>query len=441
MEAIRQEACDASVVAPQAARSETGLDKTDCPPARKTPFSRESSQVALLTAGRDRPYALGLAASLISEGVSFDFVGSDELDSAELRSSPLVRFLNLRGDMRPDASAASKVVRVLAYYGRLLAYAATARPRVFHILWNNKLELLDRTLLMIYYRLLGKRIAFTIHNVNIKWRDGNDSLLNRLTLRAQYRLADQLFVHTEQMKRELRTDFGVPDRKISVIPFGINSTVPDTALTSAEAKQRLGLTVREKAVLFFGNIAPYKGLEYLVEAMALLAQTDPDYRLIIAGRPKNCPDYWADVRQRIARAGLGTCVIERIEYVSDADTELYFKAADVLVLPYTYIFQSGVLFLGYNFGLPVIAADVGSLKEDIIEGKTGLVSRPRDPGHLAECIKTYFASDFYRQLAERRPDIQAFAKERYSWARVGEITTEVYRRLLGMARRPQPVER
>ena len=68
----------------------------------------------------------------------------------------------------------------------------------------------------------------------------------------------------------------------------------------------------------------------------------------------------------------GDRVIAKIEYVPDEETELYFKAADVLILPYTHVFQSGVLFLGYSFGLPAIAADVGSLKEEIIEGRNRL---------------------------------------------------------------------
>ena len=67
------------------------------------------------------------------------------------------------------------------------------------------------------------------------------------------------------------------------------------------------------------------------------------------------------------------------EFIPDEETEIYFKAADVLVLPYRHIYQSGVLFLGYSFGLPVLAADVGSLKDEIVEGKTGFVFRPEDP--------------------------------------------------------------
>ena len=106
-----------------------------------------NAAVALLTGGGDKPYALGLGSSLISLGVAFDFIGSDEVSQYELRETPLVSVLNLRGEQRPDARLLRKVLRVLAYYVRLLRYAATAEPKIFHILWNNKLEFLDRTLL------------------------------------------------------------------------------------------------------------------------------------------------------------------------------------------------------------------------------------------------------------------------------------------------------
>jgi len=389
-----------------------------------------SVQAAILTGGGDRPYALGLAEALIAQGVSFDFIASDELDDPKLHRNALVRFLNLRKEMRSNVSAVRKVVRILLYYWRLLFYAAIAKPKLFHILWNNKIAILDRTLLMLYYRALGKRIAFTVHNVNAGWRDDSDTLLNRLTLRFQYCLCDHLFVHTEQMRKELGTHFGVADTKISVIPFGINSTVPNTDLTSSDARQRLGLSKQEKVVLFFGNIAPYKGLEYLLEAMASLVSKDTTYRLVVAGRPKNCASYWEEIQTRISSLGLNPYLVQRIEYVPDADTETYFKAADVLVLPYTHIFQSGVLFLGYNFGLPAIAADVGSLKEDIVEGKTGFVCRPRDPVDLSKCIETYFSSELFHRLDSCRRDIGDFAAGKYSWTKVGEITRAVYNGLV-----------
>src|SRR6266576_936588 len=389
-----------------------------------------SIRVALLTGGGDKPYALGMAAALTSVGIHVDFVGSDDLSVPELLANPRLNFLNLRGDQRQDASSIAKVLRVLKYYARLIGYAAKAKPKLFHILWNNKFQLFDCTLLMLYYKLLSKRVVFTTHNVNAGKRDQNDSWLNRISLKVQYSLCDHIFVHTDGMKSEMTSEFRIPESKVSVIPFGINNTVPSTSLSSAEAKRQLGTSEGDKALLFFGNIAPYKGLEYLISAFAELLNKDRSYRLIIVGKPKGSEGYWNQIHQGIARIGIRDRVTERIEYIPDDETELYFKAADVLILPYRRVFQSGVLFLGYSFGLPAIVSNVGALKEEIIEGQTGFVFKPQNPSDLAKVIKRYFASELFAGLDSRRPRIKEYANERYSWAKIATITTIVYSNLL-----------
>ena len=389
------------------------------------------STVGLLTGGADRPYALGLATALLSRGACLDFIGSDDLDSPELRASPRLNFLNLRGSQQRDASLTRKISRVLRYYARLIRYALVARPKIFHILWNNKFELFDRTLLMLYYKLLGKKIALTAHNVNAGRRDSKDSVLNRLTLRIQYHLADHIFVHTEKMKGELLQHFRVRERAITVIPFGINNAVPDTNLTSEQAKARLGIEDSEKTILFFGNIGPYKGLEFLVAAFQRIAAGDPAYRLILVGNlTKGCEPYLDEIQRTIHRGAGRKRIIQRIEYIPDEESEVYFKAADVLALPYTEVSQSGVLVLGYSFGLPVIASDVGSLREDIIEGRTGFLCRPCDPVDLSETIERYFQSNLFRALRNWRPKIRDYARGRYSWDTVSRMTCAVYEELL-----------
>ena len=87
-------------------------------------------------------------------------------------------------------------------------------------------------------------------------------------------------------------------------------------------------------------------------------------------------------------------------------------------------------FLAYAFGLPVIAADVGSLREDIVEGRTGFLFRPQDSADLATTIKRYFCSDLYGSLSSRRQDIRNYATERHSWDGVSTITRNVYAQLL-----------
>jgi D-inositol-3-phosphate glycosyltransferase len=386
--------------------------------------------ISLLTGGSDRPYVFGLTTSLISKGVAMDLIGSDELDFPEFRDKRGLNFLNLRGCNRPDVSFLRKVARVAMYYAKLIHYAATSKPKIFHILWNNKFDLFDRTLLMLYYRLLGKRLVLTVHNVNAEKRDSKDTRLNRLTLRIQYRLTHHVFVHTDKMKGELIEEFGVQAARVTVIPFGINNAVPNTSLTSAGAKQRLGLHKDERTILFFGRITPYKGLEYLIAAFGQVLGLDQNYRLIIAGKPDRCEEYWRAIREEIREYVQKGQVLLKANFIPDDETEIYFKAADVVVLPYKDIYQSGVLFLGHSFGLPVVAADVGSLKDEIVEGKTGFVFRPEDPVDLARVIEQYFASDLYADLNHHRCQIRAYATERHSWDAVSQITMSAYATLL-----------
>jgi glycosyltransferase involved in cell wall biosynthesis len=403
-------------------------------PKRSAPTRPMECGVAVLTGGFDKPYTLGLTMALASKGLRIEVIGSDDVDSPEMHTHPNVTFFNLRGSKR-KAGLAARMSRGLIYYTKLFRYAATAKPKIFHILWNNKFQHFDRTLLMLYYKVLGKKIVFTAHNVNAGVRDSNDSFLNRLTLRIQYHLADHIFVHTQKMRDELLRDFGVSAQTVSVIPFGINNSVPDTDLTAAEAKQRLGIAQTEKAILFFGAIRPYKGLEYLVDAFFQLAAAHPEYRLIIAGSPReDTEQYLRGIQRTIEGHPLRAQVIQRIQFIPDEETELYFKASDVLALPYTHVFQSGVLFLAYGFGLPAIAADVASFREDVIEGRSGFLFDPALKGSLAEAIERYFASDLYAELPERRRDIRQDAARSHSWECIGQTVVSVYERLFGRSR-------
>ena len=397
------------------------------------PNSASGIEMGLLTGCQDRPYAFGLAMALIAKGVSLDIIGGDEIDSPELHTTPQLRFLNFRGSQTTNVSFAKKLSKLLVYYAKLIRYAARSKPKVLHILWNNKFELFDRTILMLYYRALGKKIAFTAHNVNQARRDSKDSLLNRSTLKIQYHLCDHIFVHTQKMKAELCQDFGVAENAVTVIRHPVNDAFPDTKLTPVEAKRRLGLRDDEKAILFFGRIRPYKGIEYLLDAFRLLVPNQQaNYRLIIAGEPKKgSEDYLHEIQQSVKRDFKPGQVILRIQFIPDEEMELYLKGADVLVLPYKEIFQSGVLFLAYSFGLPVVATDVGSFREEIVEGSTGFLCKPGDPADLAKAIETYFASDLFKNLTVRRPALVEYANANHSWQAVAELTRSAYVKMLG----------
>ncbi|NIQ13809.1 MAG: glycosyltransferase [Candidatus Dadabacteria bacterium] len=387
-------------------------------------------KISILTGGKDPHYALGVLYALASKKVNIEFIANDSMINNGIEGLNNVKYLNLRGDQDPTAPLWKKIVRVLKYYFLLISFAKKTESKIFHILWLNKFTYFDRTLLNSYYKILGKKLVYTAHNIDIRERDGDNSYINKFTLKYMYKIVDWIFVHTKDMKEKLINDYKVDGDKISVIHFGINNIIPRTSLTSCEAKKRLNLNENSYSMLFFGNIAPYKGLDILIKAMPLIKQSFINIKLIIAGRIKEDKSYWDNVLEIIKGNGLNSDIIENIRYIPEEEVEVFLKASDVLILPYRYIFQSGVMFLSYSFGLPVIATDVGSLKEEVVEGQTGYICRPEDPEDLARKVNNYFKSELYKSLEENRDKIMNFANERYSWEKIGEKTFEVYKNIL-----------
>jgi glycosyltransferase involved in cell wall biosynthesis len=400
-------------------------------------YSGESSEpvkVALLTGGIDRPYATELAVSLAARNVFLEVIGNDVVDSPNLHKTQNLEFVNLLPGGIGKAGALAKAARLLRQYIRLVRFATASKAALFHILWNSKFQLFDRTLLMLYYKALGKKVTLTAHNVNQARRDGKDSFLNRLTLKIQYNLVNHIFVHTQRMKNELVREFGVDERRITIIRHPLNDAFPDTSLSVANAKRKLLLSDSDKAILSIGRIKPYKGIEYLLAAFKKLVEHDSTYRLLVAGEvQRGNESYLKKLKESIARELARGQILLETEFIPDEDIEFYLKAADVLVLPYTEIFQSGVLFLGYSYGVPVIATDVGSFREEIIEGVTGYVCRAADSTDLAVTIEKYFGSDLYLDV-NRREKIREYAEIHHSWGTVADLTRKVYADLLGSNR-------
>ena len=170
------------------------------------------------------------------------------------------------------------------------------------------------------------------------------------------------------------------------------------------------------------------GVENLLAAFEQLIGMDG---LVIAGEvQKGHEKYMAGLKQTVTGQLERGQITLRTEFIPDAEVELLLKAASVLVLPYYEIFQSGVLFMGYAFGLPLITTDVGSFRAEIAEGRTGYLCRPGDPADLARTIEAYFASDLYRDLGTTRQDIKKYAEVHHSGSAAAESTRDVYMDLM-----------
>jgi len=156
-----------------------------------------------------------------------------------------------------------------------------------------------------------------------------------------------------------------------------------------EAREKLGIEPDKKLVLYFGLVRAYKGLADLIAALPLVP-VDDGFRVIIAG------EFYEDEKlyqRKIAESGLQHLVRVENAYIPDEDVAAYFRASDVVVLPYRSATQSGIVQIASALKRPVIVTSVGGLPEVVDHGRTGLVVPPNDPDAIAGAIRDFFEKD------------------------------------------------
>jgi len=171
---------------------------------------------------------------------------------------------------------------------------------------------------------------------------------------------------------------------------------------------KISLGIREqKVLLYFGLIRPYKGLDLLINAAKLLIQKLDNYKILAIGDCYENPEPYSDL---VKENGVSDVFDLRMEFVPNDKVNLYFSAADVVVLPYKSATQSGVVPIAYHFNKPVVVTDVGGLSEIVNDGKTGYVVQP-DAGSIANGILQFY-NDYER--VDFADQIESY-KQRFTW--------------------------
>lgn len=206
-----------------------------------------------------------------------------------------------------------------------------------------------------------------------------DDAFNRFFLNRN----DGFIVMSEQVQKDLL--FYLPKAKHLLIPHPVYNHFGEK-LSKKDALKKLNITdsADKKVLLFFGIIRDYKGLDILLNALALLDQT---YILIIAGEVYGSFEKYELI---INERKLGEKVKLFNRYIDDSEVTNFFSAADVCVLPYRSATQSGITNIAYHFELPVISTNVGGLAETIHHGRTGLIAEEVNEKALVKQIKNFY---------------------------------------------------
>jgi len=185
--------------------------------------------------------------------------------------------------------------------------------------------------------------------------------------------------------------------------------------TKESAKEKLGLQNR-KVILFFGYIKPYKGVDLLIKSFSLIKEKIPDAFLLIAGEIYGNKRYYKEL---IKQTGMDEDINLKDEYIGSEEVELYYKGADVLVLPYLQATQSGVLQTAYAMDLGVVVTPVGSLPDMVIPDKTGVIAESLSENDLMKAVIHYFSLD----KDGVKQNIKNY-RANYSWDKFVELMLE-----------------
>jgi len=183
-------------------------------------------------------------------------------------------------------------------------------------------------------------------------------------------------------------------------------------ISKAEARKYLGLNNNDKVILFFGFIRKYKGLDILLEALALLKNQNSNSqflipKLLIAGEFYEDRKLYDDI---IAKHQLQSDIILRTNFISDSEVKYYLSAADFVIQPYRNATQSGVTPLAYHFEKPMLVTNVGGLPSLVPDGKVGLIAEPNAESIAEKILDLYNIGEQYF-LPHLREE-----KKKYSWS-------------------------
>jgi D-inositol-3-phosphate glycosyltransferase len=321
-----------------------------------------------------------------------------------------------------------RAIRLLSAWMELTRYLSQRKPDIVQF---SKIHFPFEGIFLAQMRRRGLTLTQICHEFELRENQGGP--FASLTVRAYadiYKNFSAIFFHAKENCDKFLALFPfVENRKTHIIPHGNSGWLlkyfPQDHDWN-EHRRHYDLKPGQPVVLFFGLLAPSKGIQDLVEAFALVRQSS-DAKLLIAGYPTKHFDM-EELKEKIAALGLTEHVVLDPRYIPLEEVGALMGLATVAVYPYRSSTQSGALQVAYTFGRPVVATIVGGLPEAVEHGRSGFLVPAYSPPELAEAIRKLVTN---HELAKVMGEYARHLSEtRFSWRSVARRIVNVYDGLL-----------
>ena len=236
----------------------------------------------------------------------------------------------------------------------------------------------------------------------------------RLFLEPVLKNADAVIALTEQMKEKIGEFY---ERDAFVIPNGINLD-EYAGLSKENLRAELQFGRSDKVIIYIGRLSPVKGVEYLIRAMRLVKDKEPDAKLVLIGDGSEKEK----LKSIIKKLNLEHLVMH-LPQLPNQNIPKYAVASDVLVLPSLSEGFPMTILEAMASGLPIVSTKVSGLPEIVKEGKNGFLVEPANTEQLAEKILLLLKDDGVRATmsANNKESVK-----QYGWETVISKLEKIY---------------
>ena len=231
--------------------------------------------------------------------------------------------------------------------------------------------------------------------------------------------------HNLFSKKEILKISPLIEGKIVIVPHG--NYIPFITIDNDKenAKDFLGIDRHKKVLLFFGMIKKVKGLDLLLNTFSKVIEKHSDIVLLIAG--KSWKNDFSVYQQIIDKYNLSQHIILHNNFIPHDYVKYYYSAADLVVLPYKKIYQSGVLMMALSYQKIALVSDLHPLKEIIEDGVNGFVFKSEDQDSLFKKIDSIFSEK--HDIEQINLNAKLKIKTEFDWINIGRLTKKAYQSL------------
>lgn len=250
---------------------------------------------------------------------------------------------------------------------------------ILHTEWYT-LSPVDYHYLSKFKKKYGIRYVATVHDI----LPFNQKKYDMKYHKKLYDLADAIILQAPGNVQRFNSLFPEDKNKVHMIPHG--HMLDYVELTDKDkSREKLSIPKDKTVFLFFGQIKKVKGVDVLLKAFLKLLKKNKNVYLVIAGSVWKAD--FSECQDIINNNNFENNLRTDIRYIPDDEVKYYYSAADVCVLPYTDVYQSGVIQLAYGYQRPVVSSDLPAFTQFVKEGQTGFVSKAGNVDSLADAME------------------------------------------------------